>query len=208
MYEYLSHNWRDTTYDCSSNTSEYYEELLDRYTEGHRHYHNLHHIVSLLQLADTYKDQLEAPQLVAFAIWYHDAIYDATQKDNEEQSALLARRHLSKMGFNSDIIQHCYNMIITTKTHTTDETKDHPDTGFLLDIDLSILATEPDNYKKYAEQIRQEYIMYADVLYTAGRKNVLQHFLSKERIYHTGTFYALWEEQARMNIKNELKSLV
>lgn len=208
MYEYLNNHWKEITRNCLGNTSEYYEELLDHYTEAHRQYHNLHHIVSLLQLADTYKDQLVAPQLVALAIWYHDAIYDATQKDNEEQSALLARTHLSKMGFNSDLVQHCYNMIIATKTHTINETKDHTDTGFLLDIDLSILAAEPDNYKKYTEQIRQEYIVYPDILYTAGRKNVLQHFLSKERIYHTDTFYAMWEVQARVNIKNELGSLV
>ena len=42
---------------------------------------------------------------VEWAVWYHDAIYDACAEDNEVASARLARERLSAIGFPAPKVQ-------------------------------------------------------------------------------------------------------
>ena len=51
----------------------YYCYYWWRYCGGGRHYHNMAHIRTMFQLQDKHRDQLEAPDLVALAIFFHDA---------------------------------------------------------------------------------------------------------------------------------------
>ena len=59
-----------------------YQGLMQRYRESGRFYHNLGHIEDLLELRDSFKAELNEPDLVAMAIWYHDAIYSTLRKGN------------------------------------------------------------------------------------------------------------------------------
>jgi len=44
-------------------------------------------------------------------------------------------------------------------------------------------------------------------MYNKGRKQVVKHFLSMERIYKTEEFYSEFEEQAKLNLEAELETL-
>ena len=111
------------------------------------------------------------------------------------------------MGFENDLINNCYNLIIATKTHLLPNDLNSFDFQFLLDIDLSILASERNDYIEYTTQIRKEYNMYPNFLYKKGRKKVLKHFLEMKQIYKTELFQNLWEEKAKENISYELSLL-
>lgn len=39
------------------------------------------------------------------------------------------------------------------------------DTNLLIDADLAILGTEPDQYRIYTQQVRQEHSMFPDILF-------------------------------------------
>ena len=65
------------------------EELLRRWGEPHRHYHDRRHLSEVLAALPD-----DAPRAVRLAAWYHDAVYDPTRDDNEEASARLAREQL------------------------------------------------------------------------------------------------------------------
>ena len=82
------------------------------------------------------------------------------------------------------------------------------DGHFMLDIDLSILATGRENYIEYTKQIRTEYAVYPDEVYNPGRVKVLQHFVGMDRIYKTDHFSSLWEERAKQNLEFELGTLL
>ena len=204
---YLTDNWNSLTYDLPKIKSEYLNQLFQLYSSPKRHYHNLQHIEALLKLTEQYKDLLISPQTIQFTIWYHDAIYNASKNDNEEQSAKLAKEHLTVMGVNTDIISNCYQLILATKTHQLPKKINSFDAQFLLDIDLSILAEPKKNYIEYTKLIRQEYIIYPDFLYNKGRKKVLQHFLDSDKIFKTNLFYNLYEKKARINLAFEIKNL-
>lgn len=178
-------------------------ELEANYSQPHRTYHNQKHLQELFTYFDTYKQHLEAPTLVAFSIFYHDIIYSIWKKDNEEKSALLAIDRLASLRLHSHELDSIQEQIMATKSHTTI----HADTAWMIDFDLGILGQSPEVYLKYTKSIREEYKSVPALLYTKGRKKVLQHFINKPFIYATATFQKLYEEQAKLNLINELNAL-
>ncbi len=103
-------------------------------------------------------------------------------------------------------IESCVNLIISTKKHEVINAQDE-DNAYLLDWDLAILGSSWKWYKDYTEKIRKEYSMFPDFMYKKGRKNVLQHFLTRPRIYYTEKYHHLWEANARNNLQKELDLL-
>lgn len=205
MSDYLANNWTELTDGLPTN--DFYQNLRELYSSKSRHYHNLNHIEALLKLSETHRNLLESPKTVDFAIWYHDAIYNATKSNNEEKSAQLATKNIAALGVDESVIENCYKLIIATKSHQLSEDLNSFDAQFLLDIDLSILAAERNKYLEYTRQIRKEYKIYPDLVYKPGRKKVLKHFLEMEHIYKTELFRNQWENKAKENLKHELDSL-
>src|SRR5690606_17201914 len=103
-----------------------------------------------------------------------------------------------------DIITKSRNLILSTKKH---EVSDDSDTNTLTDADLSILGSNRENYVRYIQAVRQEYKIVPDLIYIPGRKKVLQHFLSMNRIFKTEYFHSKYEQQARANIEWEISQL-
>jgi predicted metal-dependent HD superfamily phosphohydrolase len=178
-------------------------DLLARYQATGRHYHNLAHLRAMFALAQQYGPQLRQPVLVALAIWFHDAVYNPLRSDNEAQSATLARRQLELLGLPNPDIDRVEQLILATKAH---QAHSDPDTEYLLDFDLAILAAPLPHYQAYAQQIRQEYDLVPNLLYRPGRRKVLKSFLDRPAIFHH--LGAAAEAQARANLTAELADLV
>src|SRR5689334_16343460 len=73
-----------------------FHRLVESYSEPQRAYHNLSHIKALLRQAEAYENVIDNLQAVGFAVWFHDAIYNTRENDNEERSAELARQSLAE----------------------------------------------------------------------------------------------------------------
>ncbi|REC56609.1 hypothetical protein DRF62_03375 [Chryseobacterium piscium] len=179
-------------------------EIEKSYSGKSRHYHNLQHLETLFEEIENVKDKIKNFNTISFSIFYHDVIYDATSKFNEEKSADLAKERLGAVGLNNEDVQQVYEQILATKSH---KKSDDEDTNFLLDADLSILGKSSQVYLEYTKQIRKEYSIYPDFLYKPGRKKVLQHFLALESIFKTEYFKNKYETRARENIEFELSIL-
>ncbi|MEB3273276.1 MAG: hypothetical protein ACO4CG_04265 [Prochlorothrix sp.] len=72
---------------------------------------------------------------------------------------------------------------------------------WLLDLDLAILGSDPVAFRRYEQQIRQEYVTIPDDRFQAGRQAVLQHFRQRPWIYGTAYFRQRREAQARINLQ-------
>lgn len=183
---------------------DYWQEIEKSYSQKNRKYHNLTHLENMILELESVKEEISDFDALLFSVFYHDIIYKATSKDNEEKSAELAKKRLEKINFSSEKILKTYNQILATKSHKKSEDSD---TNFLLDADLAILGRDWKVYENYIQQIRKEYSIYPDFLYNPGRKKVLTHFLEFDEIFKTDYFKEKYEKIARENIKREISML-
>lgn len=190
----------DTTIQTNS-----FQMLREKYSEKSRYYHNLSHVNALLNLFESLAGKIQDRNALKFAIWFHDVIYDTKRNDNEEESARLASEMLKRLQVNQETIENVLKMILATKTHTGRNLSD--DAKLFLDMDLSILGTSDEIYKEYSKAIREEYSRVSESMYRSGRKTILMSFLQREKIYLTNEMEVRYEEKARENINNEIKSL-
>ena len=176
------------------------------YADPSRRYHDTSHVDDCLTQLDATSDLGERERRVLrWAILWHDAVYDATQGDNEERSAELAAAELGRCGADSGDIAEVVRMILLTKGHQVDE---HDRLGSLLvSIDLSILGSDPERYRQYAAAVRDEYTHVPDETWRVGRSAVLSHLLAANPLYPDPAFRVRLEDKARRNLAAELSSL-
>lgn len=184
--------------------NELWTEIETSYSNKKRHYHTLHHLSSLLTQLTYIKEEIQNWNTILFTLYYHDIVYNSLKTDNEEKSAALAEKRMKQISVSIDTIQLSKNQILATKSHiqSTDS-----DTNYFTDADLSVLGQNWDTYSLYCKNVRKEYSIYPDSIYNPGRKKVLNHFLSMERIFKTDFFYRKFEIQARLNLQKEIALL-
>lgn len=183
---------------------DYWQEIEKSYSQKSRKYHNLNHLENMILELENVKEETSDYDVMLFSVFYHDIIYKATSKDNEEKSAELAKKRLEKINISSERITKIYNQILATKSH---KRSDDSDTNLLLDADLAILGKDWKVYENYIQQIRQEYSIYPDFLYNPGRKKVLIHFLEFDEIFKSNYFKKKYDKMARENVQREISML-
>jgi predicted metal-dependent HD superfamily phosphohydrolase len=202
MIRVLWQQWHDLVRTWSIDAAlvdETFQDLCQHYAESSRHYHTLAHIQDVLKCVEDLADHAQNIHAVMLAAWLHDAIYDPQAFDNEELSAAYAEKLCQRLSIPDGPL--VASLILKTKTH---EAGDNLDAQVLLDADLAILGAGESEYRKYAEQIRQEYAWVPEPEYRLGRARVLQRFLARPRIFHLSENL---EEPARRNIIAEIGRL-
>ena len=186
-----------------------FADLVMRYGEDGRYYHNLQHLGNVLQTVEALSELVTDYTAVQLAAWFHDAIYHrqplATSLSNEMQSAEFAAQTLQRMNVSTDTINLVHQLICATQLAAL---VPH-DANFhvLLDADLAILAADREQYDQYAAAIRQEYAFVPDDAYRDGRCQILQSFLDRDRIFLTQPMFEQQEKAARLNIQREIEQL-
>jgi predicted metal-dependent HD superfamily phosphohydrolase len=175
-------------------------DLLARYAEPHRRYHDQRHLMEVLDALDHLTD--DVPVAVACAAWFHDAVYAPARDDNEARSAELAAAVLSRLV--PSLVDEVVRLVRLTEGHRAGPDDDTG--GLLCDADLAVLASGPERYAAYARDVRAEYAHVSDDAFRTGRAAVLRGLLAAPRLYVT-TRGAAWEPRARANLTAELERL-
>lgn len=175
------------------------DELLSRYSEPHRVFHTTAHLAQVLRLLA----EFGADDRLVLAAWFHDAVYKPGRRDNEAQSARLARQRLQTLGYRKPDIAFVEQAIQATAGHGAGS----PEFGPLLDADLSVLGSDPADFDCYADAIGREFGQVPGYLYRRGRAAFLKSMLARPAIYATGMFASRFEAPARLNLARELATL-
>jgi predicted metal-dependent HD superfamily phosphohydrolase len=167
-----------------------------------RQYHNIEHVHDCLQKLDAWPQIPEGDvrDSIELAIWFHDIICESTRADNEISSAALLAHFLDDHPLKHEAV----GLIMATEHK---EARGIRSEGIICDIDLSILGAPAPEYQRYADSIRQEYSWVESTIYAEKRCSVLLKFLNRENIYYTEHARSHWNNQARINLKNEIDSL-
>ena len=177
------------------------DELLERWGEPHRRYHDPRHLASCL----TALGALDCDdRLVHLAAWFHDAVYTGQAGEDEEASARLAERRL-RGELPADDVREVGRLVRLTAGH--DARRGDARGAALMDADLSILGALPGRYHVYARDVRLEYDHLEADVFAAGRAAVLRALLEHDPLFRTPTGAQLWGRAARANMTAELAEL-
>ncbi|WP_179997832.1 metal-dependent hydrolase [Acinetobacter sp. YH12239] len=182
--------------------------ILDRlevhYSEPHRHYHTVQHIVECMDHLQLVLPNLKDPLSVSIALWFHDVIYEPKAHDNEQQSADMMLNIISPH-MEMRRCEKIYQWILATKEHRASVDSD---LNYLLDIDLAILGSNAKRFEEYQQQIHQEFSWVPSEIYTLKRNEVLNSFYQMESIYKTAYFHDTLENQAKQNLERAFVRLI
>lgn len=179
-------------------------QLLAAWNDPRRSYHTLEHLGECLHLFDQYRALAAEPDEVEWALWFHDAVYDPRQHDNEVRSADWATSLLIDGGIDRGRVARVRALVLAT-LHTA--VPANRDERLLTDIDLSILAAPPERYSRYERDVRREYRHVPWLGFVAGRRRILKTLLRRPRLYQTPTLYDSLEARARTNLRHALSPI-
>jgi predicted metal-dependent HD superfamily phosphohydrolase len=201
--------------------------LQDHYTEKHRHYHNIRHIVdSLSILYKLTKADIKFSNLVAMkmAIFFHDIVYNTNRSKYKYNTYYSANKFIdlfSKTDVDENFMSTVYNYILSMDTDidfinrisncalsTGSEyisTHQNEDIDYLHDIDHAYLGYDWKHFKCISKNISKEFPWYFYPVFKFKRKKFLQELISYNKlIYRTNYFYNNYEAKARLNIKRAI----
>lgn len=192
-------------------------DLCRRLTGPDRRYHGLAH-VTLLWLRHrrlgrgTVFRSPRCDRLLACAIAYHDAIYQAGRPDNEVASAQLWRHHarIARRLPRADI-DWVAETILATADHWAQD-GDHTLLGrarlWMLDLDLTPLGEPAARFVRNTALLRQEYGHLSDAAWNEGRRAFLRGIAGHARLFRTPvTAMARFEARARANLDAALAEI-
>ena len=179
-----------------------FADLVSRYTEKGRYYHNLGHVKELLDTVDELEALATDFTTIRLAVWFHDAIYDPRAKDNEVKSAQYARKTLQALGLSPEVVDRVSDLILATITHQAPD--GDINTQILLDADLAPLGSPETVFKQQSLALRKEFAWLSEEEFQANRARLLTGFLERERIYQTDQLFKSLESQARHNLAKAL----
>jgi predicted metal-dependent HD superfamily phosphohydrolase len=200
--EELRARWRDVLPD----QAELGDELIARYGEPHRRYHDQDHLLAVLRRIDELAESDHDLFLVRLAAWFHDAVYaiPVGQVTNEEASARLAVRSLHRAGLEIEEVNQVTRLVRLTATHQVGP--GDADGELLCDADLAILASSPEDYRAYVAAIREEYASVDDQTFWTARLEVLDG-LAGTQLFRTGKGRRQLLRPARDNLNAERAEL-
>lgn len=181
-----------------------YVEIIGAYQHPSRAYHDIGHLSACLAQLDAHADAAQSPDEIELAIWFHDAIYRTHRSDNEEKSAEWARVAIIEAGLGVALAGRVAELVLATR-HAVQPSD--PDARLLVDIDLAILGSTPEEYDHYEEAIRREYWWVPSRLYRRNRLAILESFLVRDAIFLTDAFRERFESQARQNLSRAVARL-
>jgi predicted metal-dependent HD superfamily phosphohydrolase len=176
------------------------DELLRRWQEPHRRYHDVGHLFHMLGALKLISVPVVPPELT-LAAWFHDAVYTGSAGQDEHTSAALARTELESAGMPTPLVDEVFRLILLTIEHHCEPT-DHYGT-LLIDADLSILGSAPGRYQMYVRDVRAEHPEIADLEFGIARWEVVSALLSAEVLFGSDLGRHLWLNQARHNLIGE-----
>lgn len=187
-------------------------ELLRRWREPHRRYHDATHLGEVLSAVDTLcaagSLRTEPCSRALLAAWFHDAVYAVDAPGtNEQRSAAVAAEALERLGARPRVVEQVVRLVLDTADHDLDGRVRDPSRLVLHDADLWVLAAPVERFDEYCRQVRAEYAHVPPADYARARTEVLRPFLARPHVYRTAFARRGWEPAARENLCRELTRL-
>ena len=195
--------WRRCVASPNSVASgEVHADLCRRLGAPNRRFHNLDHIRDCLHRFDDVASLLSDRDAVEVALWFHDAVYEPTDADNERRSAELFLS-LSK-GAEPAFRRRVCGLILTTRHRGQAHSNDR---RFIEDIDLAGFGAPWKQFMRQGALLRDEFSEQSDAQYHTGQVGFLARLKQRPWFFSTGYFRDRYEAKAQDNLDRLLALL-
>lgn len=204
-YHRFQQLWRHCLLASADDESaDVHARLVESYSEPQRFYHTLGHIEHCLSLFDKISAELQNPEALELAIWFHDVIYRPGAKDNEQLSAdqFMA---LTRNIFSNNVRDTVYQHIMAT-VHDGSEFE-NADTNYMLDIDLSSFGRPWPEFIQDSDNLRLEMGDLSDEVFYKRQASFQNRLFSRPRFFRSKYFYDHFESQAKQNRRDYIKAV-
>lgn len=212
------------TYFGHISTSPMYKKILDAYCAEDRYYHNLEHIIDMLDCLFNRLDNVENIYELKMAILLHDVIYNDLSKGEILKDFGISDKDILTQQYSSDeqksafLVDHCdfiksdheeiKNCIRVTSYFSNHNLKITEIRKIMNNLDLMILGKPSEIYDQYAKNIRKEYA--AVTSFSMSRAKALKKLLEKIQnndAFNIKFFIKNYKNNAILNIERELSIL-
>lgn len=204
-------------------------KLLGLYLEPHRYYHDINHVMKMLNLFlnDQYVDglphlsnpiqhfvindeigsRLSNVEIITDAIIAHDCVYVPGDPENEQRSADLYKMLMdpiypSSYPEDTEFEDTVCGFVLATKTHLVSENERESNLALFLSLDLAEMASSVENFNRNSDLIAKEFSgLYTHEQIIAGRAKFFESYLERPYIFPHATLEKLWGDKARKNIE-------
>lgn len=170
--------------------------LCAAYGETGRHYHALAHIEHCLCEFDAARAAMADADEIELALWYHDAVYQPGDSDNEGRSAALLAEHSAGQLADTQVARIGELILATTHANAPRDAQ----AAWVVDIDLSSFGLPWPAFLHDSHAVRAEMKSLADDDYQKSHGSFLRGLAARPRIYTSEHFHGRYEHQARDNI--------
>lgn len=175
--------------------------LMEQFRQPHRHYHDQKHIAHCLAELDTARNEIGNPDMVELALWFHDAIYEPGDRNNELRSAELFLSY-AQTALPATLAKEVYDAILVTVHQRQPERNN---ARFVVDIDLSSFGLPWPEFMADCHALRKEQVNVPDSEFYTSKRKFLRGLIDRSSIFVTPSFRQRYEDAARTNIERYLK---
>ncbi|MFW6226096.1 MAG: adenylyltransferase/cytidyltransferase family protein [bacterium] len=156
-------------------------DIITKWNEPHRHYHNLSHLENLLSMIEnTFTEKVDGLKYESYvlAAFFHDVVYDPKSTRNEEDSVKYFQS-VSEHILHKDLIETVSNLIMVTKSREIpfDEFNKK---FWLFDNDI-LINSNLEQLIEYENKIFKEFQFVSYDIYKAKRISFLKNELYLNR---------------------------
>ena len=209
VHEIIRKHWRSLE---ASHKASAWGALEGGYSDARRAYHSWEHIAELLEKLDEFRALSAKPELVATAVFWHDAVYATRAPDGGKRSDLENVRDSAELFLRHTLLNAhdaaaVHELIMATADHTRAEPKKAHYDGFagdldlLLDLDLSPLAAPWKTFAANLENIRFEFAWVPEREFYSSQIGALEGFLKADaRLFRRAETRKKWLAAAKDNL--------
>jgi len=179
----------------SATAVEVQAELRRRLGGPDRRFHNLRHIRNCLDRFDEVASLLSDRDAVEVALWFHDAVYEPGDPENERHSARLFLA-LSN-GANPVFRRRVCGLVMATRHQGQAHSNDR---RFIEDIDLAGFGSPWEDFMREGDFLREEFAAQPDQKYYTGQVCFLAGLKRRPWFFQSEYFRGRYEAQAQENL--------
>lgn len=187
--------------------------LLACMAEPHRHYHGISHLDVLWRRHRSlwsFSGLDEAlDRRIACAIAFHDSVFEFGAKDNEIRSAEFWLCASAESALSEAERSWVADTIVATADHDAARCDLRDPLArarqWLLDLDLSPLGENCDDFDTNVALLRAEAMSLTDDEWEISLRRSLQHFAGMQPLYRSDIIARLFSEPAKRNFDRQLR---